>query len=88
MLARHTARSRDDHTCLQIECELELFSFCHSNNPEIAKKELQQYFETNGNRLTSHKELLPYFSIPFIPHPQSNPNFAHLFQNSFVQSLK
>ena len=53
-----------------------------------AKTFFRQFLETSGKQLSQTTEFLQYYALPFIDHPESNPNFKDLFNDSYISETR
>lgn len=40
------------------------------------------YLESKGSVLSDCAEFLPFYALPYVPHPKTHPSFQELFQVS------
>ena len=38
------------------------------------------YLESKGSVLSECTEFLPFYALPYVPHPKTHPSFQDLFQ--------
>ena len=48
----------------------------------------QMYFELKQNDLSKTSEFLTYYALPYIPNPQTHPNYMQLFTHEWINELK
>uniref|UniRef100_A0A6I8SKE1 LisH domain-containing protein ARMC9 n=1 Tax=Xenopus tropicalis TaxID=8364 RepID=A0A6I8SKE1_XENTR len=46
------------------------------------------YLETSGAALSQTTEFLPFYALPFVPHPAAHPSFKEIFQESWEAELR
>lgn len=62
----------------------------HWNKEEVdeAMVHFHYYLESKGSVLSDCAEFLPYYALPYVPHPKTHPSFQDLFQESWVKELR
>uniref|UniRef100_T1J4C4 LisH domain-containing protein ARMC9 n=1 Tax=Strigamia maritima TaxID=126957 RepID=T1J4C4_STRMM len=63
-------------------------SFCDNGDLQERMGHFKTFLETRGSQLSQTPEFLPFYALPFIPHPKNHPSFQELFKDSWIKELR
>jgi hypothetical protein len=67
-----------------------LFSEQRRDSEDLSSRmeQFKRFLDTDGATLATTAEFIPFYALPYVPHPQDHPSFSHLLLDSWRQNLK
>ena len=69
-----------------LKCKINLIFTCTQDHDERMHY-FKTYLETRGASLSQTTEFLPFYALPFVPHPKTHPSYKELFNVNYVLYL-
>ncbi|KAL3309600.1 LisH domain-containing protein armc9, partial [Cichlidogyrus casuarinus] len=76
---------------LKLEFYLRIYFATHTPLPEKKTEAIEgfkHFLETKGAVFSQENEFLPYYALPYVPHPENHPMYKELYSSKWVSSLE